>query len=46
VDREAAIFIKALREDGGIVTPYPDFPWWDPIFLLDGLIQLKKMTGW
>lgn len=44
LDREAGIFSNALREDGGIVTPYPDFPWWDPIFLLDGLIQLKKMT--
>jgi len=42
LDREVAIFINALRDDGGIVTPYPDFPWWDPIFLLDGLIQLQS----
>jgi hypothetical protein len=41
LDREIANFINALKDDGGIVTPYPDFPWWDPIFLLDGLIQLK-----
>jgi hypothetical protein len=40
--REANLFINAFQEDGGIMTPYPDFPWWQPIFLLDGLIQLKK----
>jgi hypothetical protein len=42
LDREADIFVNALQEDGGIVTPYPDFPWWQPMFLLDGLIQLKS----
>lgn len=42
--KEAEIFLNALKDDGGIVTPYPDFPWWDPIFLLDGLIQLKRMN--
>jgi hypothetical protein len=40
---EAAYFANAIHPDGNIDTPYPDFPWWNPIFLLDGLIALKKM---
>jgi hypothetical protein len=44
LEREKANFINALQEDGGIVTAYPDFPWWDPIFLLDGLIELKRWS--
>jgi hypothetical protein len=39
---EAAVFIAALEEDGGVTTPYPDMPWWQPIFTLDGLIMLKR----
>lgn len=38
---EAQIFINALQDDGGIENPYPDLPWWRPIFTLDGLILLK-----
>lgn len=39
---EAQAFISALQDDGGIESPYPDLPWWRPIFTLDGLILLKK----
>lgn len=39
---EAAFFVSAIHADGNIDTPYPDLPWWNPIFLLDGLILLKK----
>ena len=38
----ANAFIDAIQDDGGVQTPYPDLPWWRPIFTLDGLIQLKK----
>ena len=47
VDREILVeqagrFVNGLQEDGGIKTPYPDLPWWRPIFTLDGLILLKR----
>jgi hypothetical protein len=42
LNREAVYFANAIHPDGNIDTPYPDFPWWNPIFLLDGLIVLKK----
>ncbi|MGD8518486.1 MAG: hypothetical protein PVG54_16095 [Anaerolineae bacterium] len=42
VQREAARFVAALQDDGGIENPYPDLPWWRPIFTLDGLILMKK----
>jgi hypothetical protein len=42
LEGEAATFIAALAEDGGVTTPYPEMPWWRPIFTLDGLIMLKK----
>lgn len=42
LEREAATFIAAIEEDGGLKTPYPDLPWWRPIFTLDGLIMLKN----
>ncbi len=44
LNREKANFLSALKEDGGIVSAYPDFPWWDPIFLMDGLIELKRSS--
>jgi hypothetical protein len=44
VRREASLFVDGLQEDGGLVTPYPDLPWWRPIFTLDGLIVLKKLS--
>ncbi len=42
--QEAAVFVNAIHPDGNIDSPYPQFPLWNPIFLLDGLILLKK-TG-
>lgn len=42
LQREAERFVAILQEDGGIENPYPDLPWWRPIFTLDGLILLKK----
>lgn len=39
---EARSFAAALQPDGGVETPYPDLPWWRPIFTLDGLILLKQ----
>lgn len=39
---EAQAFINAIQDDGGIESPYPDLPWWRPIFTLDGLMLLKK----
>ncbi|NIV28428.1 MAG: hypothetical protein GWN58_02600, partial [Anaerolineae bacterium] len=47
VDREvlfeqAGRFVAGLQEDGGVATPYPDLPWWRPIFTLDGMILLKR----
>jgi hypothetical protein len=26
------------------VTPYPDLPWWRPIFTLDGLMVMKQLS--
>ena len=45
LEQSALAFIAALSEDGGLNTPYPDLPWWRPIFTLDGLILLDKF-GW
>jgi hypothetical protein len=42
--REAQRFAGALQEDGGLTTPYPDLPWWRPIFTLDGLIVLRRLS--
>ena len=47
VDRDVLVeqaqrFVGGLQDDGGLVTPYPDLPWWRPIWTLDGLIQLKR----
>ena len=39
---QAQRFVDGLQEDGGVATPYPDLPWWRPIFTLDGLILLKR----
>ena len=38
----AETFAAALQDDGGLLTPYPDLPWWRPIFTLDGLILMRK----
>ena len=41
---EALRFVDALQEDGAVATPYPDLPWWRPIFTLDGLMVMKKLS--
>lgn len=40
--RETAYFLSALQEDGGVQTPYPDLPWWRPIWTLNGCVLLTK----
>jgi len=42
--REAGLFVDALQDDGALVTPYPDLPWWRPIFTLDGLMGMKQLS--
>ncbi|MEI6308984.1 MAG: hypothetical protein WCP58_05015 [bacterium] len=42
VQREADRWLAALEEDGGLPNPYPQLPWWRPIFTLDGLCLLSK----
>ena len=42
--REAQRFVDAFQEDGAVATPYPDLPWWRPIFTLDGLITMKQLS--
>ena len=41
LNSQAKSFTSALQEDGGLAIPYPELPWWRPIFTLDGLIHLK-----
>ena len=40
VREHARAFVRGFRKDGAVETPYPDLPWWDPIFTLDGLIWM------
>lgn len=42
--REAQRFVDGLQEDGGVITPYPNLPWWRPIFTLDGLVAMKRLS--
>jgi hypothetical protein len=42
MDAQAHAFVEAIQEDGGLDAPYPELPWWRPIFTLDGLILLRK----
>ena len=42
--REAQRFVDGLQDDGALVTPYPDLPWWRPIFTLDGLMVMKRLS--
>jgi hypothetical protein len=42
LDQQASLVVKAIQEDGGLDAPYPELPWWRPIFTLDALILLKK----
>ena len=39
---QAGRFVDGLQEDGGVATPYPDLPWWRPVFTLDGLILMQR----
>ncbi len=43
VQQEARRFVDALGENGTGPTAYPDLPWWDAPWTLDGLILLKKV---
>ena len=40
--REAAIFVNSLQDDGGVQIPYPDLPWWRPIWTLNSVVLLNK----
>lgn len=42
VDQAATAVAAAFQPEGGLANPYPDLPWWQPIFTLDSLILLKK----
>ncbi|MHA1987523.1 MAG: hypothetical protein ACW98D_12870 [Promethearchaeota archaeon] len=35
-------FINGIEDDGGLKIFYQDLPWWRPIWILEGLILLKK----
>lgn len=39
---QAQAWVDGLQPDGGLLTPYPDLPWWRPIFTLDGMIMLRR----
>jgi hypothetical protein len=41
---EAQKYVAALQEDGGLAAPYPELPWWRPVWTLDGLILLKRYS--
>ncbi|NVM35408.1 MAG: hypothetical protein HWN81_07420 [Candidatus Lokiarchaeota archaeon] len=42
IENEADNFFNGLQDDGGLKIIYQNFPWWRPIWTLDGLILLKK----
>lgn len=42
VEDEVNNFFNGLKDDGGLKIIYQNFPWWRPIWTLDGLILLKK----
>jgi hypothetical protein len=39
---EARRAVAYLADDGGMETPYPDLPWWRPVWTLDLLVALKR----
>jgi len=41
VENEADNFLNGLKDDGGLKIIYQNFPWWRPIWTLDGLIIAK-----
>jgi hypothetical protein len=42
VEAEAQRFLSAMQEDGSLAAPYPELPWWRPIWTVDGLALLKR----
>jgi hypothetical protein len=42
LETEAEKLVKDLQEDGGLKNPYPQLPWWKPIWTLDALVRLKR----
>jgi hypothetical protein len=42
VEAEAEKFINAIDERGAVTTAYPDLPWWDVPWTVDGLVLMKK----
>jgi hypothetical protein len=44
VEIEAQKFINAITEDGSLAAPYPQLPWWRPIWTVDGLCLLKHFN--
>lgn len=42
LDQEAQNVINAITEDGGFKAPYPNLPWWRPIWMVDALVLLKR----
>ena len=42
VKKYADVFLNNIQDDGAVRNPYPQYPWWRPIYTLDGLIILKK----
>ena len=42
VTSEAQKFANAMTEEGSLDAPYPELPWWRPIWTVDGLILLKR----
>lgn len=44
VDQAAARVIATVQQQGSLPNPYPDLPWWTPMFTLDALILLKRWS--
>ena len=42
LEAQARLAAGDLEEDGGIRCPYPDLPWWRPVWTLEVLISLKR----
>ncbi|NQT59629.1 MAG: hypothetical protein HQ557_11670 [Bacteroidetes bacterium] len=43
VERQTDRYFESIEEDGGMPNPYPELPWWRPIFTLDYLLILNRM---
>jgi hypothetical protein len=43
LEAEAQAFAAAMQEDGGLAVPYPDLPWWRPLWTLEGLVLLRRL---